>query len=105
MQTCTVNVHYLLHVADCIEYLGPVWCYWSFPMERFCSFVGGVVKSRRFPFENISRRIRDTAQLQVIRHLYGLHDKLSFLKPDREVDEDRESKTVDILPECEYLRR
>ncbi|KAB5587509.1 Transposase family Tnp2 protein [Ceratobasidium theobromae] len=82
MQTCTVNIHYLLHVADCIEYLGPVWCYWSFPMERFCSFVGGVVKSRRFPFENIARRIRDTAQLQVLRHLYGLHDKLFFLQTD-----------------------
>ncbi|KAL5635302.1 hypothetical protein ACGC1H_004176 [Rhizoctonia solani] len=101
MQTCTVNIHYLLHVADCIEYLGPVWCYWSFPMERFCSFVGGVVKSRRFPFENIARRIRDTAQLQVIRHLYGLHNTLSFLRPDRKEDDDLESDGVEILPEYE----
>ncbi|KEP49798.1 transposase family Tnp2 protein [Rhizoctonia solani 123E] len=99
MQTCTVNIHYLLHVADCIEYLGPVWCYWSFPMERFCSFVGGVVKSRRFPFENIARRIRDTAQLQVVRHLYGLHDKLTFLQPDRVADDDPNAKNVDSFPE------
>ncbi|KAH7316374.1 hypothetical protein B0J17DRAFT_584693 [Rhizoctonia solani] len=99
MQTCAVNVHYLLHVADCIRYLGPAWCYWSFPMERFCSFVGGVVKSRRFPFENISRRIRDTAQLQVIRHLYSLHGTLSFLKPDREVDEDLEGDGAEGFPD------
>ncbi|KAF8751639.1 hypothetical protein RHS01_08282 [Rhizoctonia solani] len=92
IQTCTVNIHYLLHVADCIEYLGPVWCYWSYPMERFCSFVGGVVKSRRFPFENISRRMRDTAQLQVIRHLYGLHDKLTFLQLD--IIDDDETDTI-----------
>jgi hypothetical protein len=72
-------------------------------MERFCSFVGGVVKSRRFPFENIARRIRDTAQLQVIRHLYGLHDTLSFLKTDHETDHDPEADGIDIFPECEYL--
>ncbi|KAF8738383.1 hypothetical protein RHS02_05723, partial [Rhizoctonia solani] len=70
IQTCTVNIHYLLHVADCID------------------FVGGVVKSRRFPFKNISRRMRDTAQLQVIRHLYGLHDKLTFLQLDI-IDDDK----------------
>ncbi|KAH7335740.1 hypothetical protein B0J17DRAFT_729521 [Rhizoctonia solani] len=101
MQTCTVNIHYLLHVADCIQHLGPVWCYWLFPMERFCSFVGGVVKSRRFPFENIARRIRDTAQLQVIRHLYGSHDTLSFLNPDNDVDEDPEADGVNAFPEYE----
>ncbi|KAG8795067.1 hypothetical protein FRC12_018363 [Ceratobasidium sp. 428] len=80
MEVCTVNIHYLLHLVDAIEQLGLPGGYWSFLMERFCSLVGFVVKSRRFPFENISRNIRDQMQLKVLRHLYGSHGSLGFLR-------------------------
>ena len=31
---CTMlTIHALLHVADTIEVLGPVWAWWSFPIE------------------------------------------------------------------------
>lgn len=101
MQTCTVNVHYLLHVADSIQYIGPVWTYWAFPMERFCSFVGASVKSRRYPWTNISRRIRDVAQLQVIENLYSLHGSLAFSKPKDTQDEDLHD--AQTLPGCEFI--
>ncbi|KAF8605879.1 hypothetical protein BDV93DRAFT_437887 [Ceratobasidium sp. AG-I] len=74
LQTCPVNLHYVLHIVDSIEYLGPPWVYWAYPMERYCSFVGTSVKSRRFPYANISRRLLDVAQLRVIRERYNLHD-------------------------------
>src|SRR5256885_1674092 len=101
MQTCTVNVHYLLHIADSIKYLGPVWCYWAFPMERFCSFIGAAVKSRRCPYENIARCIRDVAQLRVIRDLYQLDGWISF--GDVHLPDDEEDlSNADRLPDCRY---
>ncbi|KAB5591793.1 hypothetical protein CTheo_4785 [Ceratobasidium theobromae] len=78
MQTCPVNLHYLLHIADSIQFLGPVWTYWAFPMERYCSFIGASVKSRRYPYANIARRIRDVTQLKVIREIYDLHNIIQF---------------------------
>ncbi|KAF8596672.1 hypothetical protein BDV93DRAFT_425113, partial [Ceratobasidium sp. AG-I] len=60
----------LLHIADSIQRHGPVSCYWSYPMERYCSFVGASVKSRRFPYTNIARRIRDTIHLRICREIY-----------------------------------
>ncbi|KAF8749548.1 hypothetical protein RHS01_10035 [Rhizoctonia solani] len=78
LKTCPVNVHYLLHVADSIEYMGPVWCYWAFPMEQFCSFIVNSVKSRRYPYANIDERVLNRARLQVILHKYQLIDKAPF---------------------------
>ena len=101
LQTCPVNVHYLLHVADSIQYIGPVWCYWAFPMERYCSFIGASVKSRRFPYTNLARRIRDVAQLRVIRDLYGLHGSLGFNKSSP-IEGEEDVGSADILPDCKY---
>lgn len=33
VSACPLTVHALLHIADSIEAMGPVWCYWAFPME------------------------------------------------------------------------
>ncbi|EUC55299.1 transposase family Tnp2 protein, partial [Rhizoctonia solani AG-3 Rhs1AP] len=78
LQTCPVNTHYLLHIADSIEYMGPIWCYWAYPMERFCSFVLNSVKSRRYPYANIDERVLNRARLQIILHKYRLIDKVPF---------------------------
>jgi hypothetical protein len=107
IQTCPVNVHYLLHVADAIQYNGPPWTYWAFPMERFCSFIGAQVKSRRFPYVNISRRIRDTIQLRIIRDMYNMDDIISFgkTKASRMEEEDSEGPSnADSIPECTSRR-
>ncbi|ODQ49749.1 hypothetical protein SAICODRAFT_62821, partial [Saitoella complicata NRRL Y-17804] len=34
MQVCPSSIHMLLHLADCIEQLGPAWVFWAFPMAR-----------------------------------------------------------------------
>jgi len=53
LPTCTLPIHTLLHIADYIEGWGPVWCYWSFPMERFCGFIKHGVTSMRHPYTSM----------------------------------------------------
>ncbi|EUC56018.1 transposase family Tnp2 protein, partial [Rhizoctonia solani AG-3 Rhs1AP] len=88
LQTCSVNTHYLLHIADSIEYMGPIRCYWAYPMERFCSFVLNSVKSRRYPYANIDERVLNRARLQIILHKYQLIDKEPFSGRKRREESD-----------------
>ena len=79
LSTCPFLIHALLHIADGIASAGPVWCYWEFAisMERFCGAVGQHVKNRSNPYESLDRRMREIAQLQLIKLRYGLMDELS----------------------------
>ncbi|KAF9537573.1 hypothetical protein CPC08DRAFT_738871 [Agrocybe pediades] len=76
LPTCPAVVHDLLHIADGIESLGPVWAYWAFPMERYCGRLLPAIKSRRFPFANIDNFVMATAQIAQIKIVYGLKDDL-----------------------------
>lgn len=46
-------------------------------MERFCGAIGQHVKNRRNPFASLDRRVRDVAQLHLIKLKYGLMHELS----------------------------
>ena len=50
-------------------------------MERFCGTIGRHVKNRCNPYACLDRRVRDLAQLQMIKLKYGLMDKLSPARP------------------------
>ncbi|KAL1686983.1 hypothetical protein GGG16DRAFT_63249 [Schizophyllum commune] len=78
LPVCTLPVHALLHVADDIRNAGPVWCYWAFPMERFCGVLGRAVKNRKHPYISLSHRVRDVAQLNQIKLIYCLSDELDL---------------------------
>jgi hypothetical protein len=71
-------VHALLHLANDMRRAGPVWCYWAFPMERYCGLLANSTKSRREPFISLSRRIRDIEELKLIRLKYNLKDILNL---------------------------
>lgn len=86
LATCTLNIHALLHIADSIEACGPVWCYWAYPMERFCGALLRTMKSRRFPFTSLDKRVCDLAQLSQIKTLFDLHEELD-LSTCRKVEE------------------
>lgn len=77
LPVCTSTVHGLLHIADGIEAMGPPWCYWAFPMERFCGSLLPAIKSRRHPFANIDRRVLELATRDHIQHLYHIDLNLS----------------------------
>lgn len=78
LSTCPLTVHALLHIADGIEAMGPVWVYWAFPIERFCGKIGRMIKSRRMPFKNLDNRLVLSTQLTAVKHMYDLHEKLDF---------------------------
>ncbi|KAJ7118905.1 hypothetical protein C8R44DRAFT_624982, partial [Mycena epipterygia] len=78
LSACTLPIHALLHIADNIRRLGPMWCFWAFVMERFCGSLVPAVKSRKYPFTSLAHRIRDVAQLSQIKLLYGLTAELDL---------------------------
>ncbi|KAG1866668.1 hypothetical protein F4604DRAFT_1656226 [Suillus subluteus] len=61
LSVCTPTAHGLLHIADGIRDCGPVWCTWSFYMERFCHVLEQL--AARFNLENelqsVNERIGD----------------------------------------------
>ncbi|KAG8961311.1 hypothetical protein FRC05_006248 [Tulasnella sp. 425] len=63
-----------------VRMMGPVWCYWAFPMERFCGSLLPAIKSRRFPYASIDRRVTELSQLYQIKILYGLRKNLDLRK-------------------------
>ncbi|KAF8761826.1 hypothetical protein RHS01_00193 [Rhizoctonia solani] len=77
LQTCPVNIHYLLHVADSIEYMGPI--------------------CRQYPYANIDERILNRAQLQMILQKYWLADKQLFVIQNRSDESDGTTMSVAIL--------
>ncbi|KAG8684157.1 hypothetical protein FRC08_013841 [Ceratobasidium sp. 394] len=88
LQVCTTNLHYLLHIVDLIEFLGPPSTYWSFIMEHYCNYVKTAVKSRHYPYANLTRRVRDVAQLRILQERYHLNDVIELTKLSAEEKED-----------------
>jgi len=83
MSACPVTVHGLLHVADGIEAMGPVWTTWVFVMERYCGYIKrSTVRSRKHALASIDNRILEATQLEMAKMRYGLTKKLS-LQPKR----------------------
>ena len=85
LSTCPVTIHGLLHITDSIEALGPMWAYWAFPMEHYCSSLTPAVCSRCFPFPSIDRYITEQAQLTHIKMFHSLHNILSLQSAKHDV--------------------
>lgn len=95
VSACTVTLHALLHIPDYIEATGPVWATWAFPTERYCGSLTPAVKSRRFPFSSIDRRVTELAQLTQIKMFHRLHQELSFRTP-------KDGTGQFSVPACEF---
>ncbi|KAG8787089.1 hypothetical protein FRC12_015914 [Ceratobasidium sp. 428] len=78
LRACTLPLHALLHIADDIVAMGPVWCYWAFVMERFIGALKRANLSLRFPWSSFNRHVVEVAQLAQIKTLYGLRDALNL---------------------------
>ncbi|KAI4520294.1 hypothetical protein K525DRAFT_203997 [Schizophyllum commune Loenen D] len=85
VSACPLTVHALLHIADSIEEMGPVWCYWAFPMERYCGTLSPAIKSRRFPYASLDRHVVECAQLEQINAIYNTADEMSLRAPRKAV--------------------
>jgi hypothetical protein len=58
--------------------MGPVWCYWAFPMERFCGALGRTNLNPHFPFITMDRRVLEAAQVAQIKYMYSLSETLDL---------------------------
>ncbi|KDQ14851.1 hypothetical protein BOTBODRAFT_109517 [Botryobasidium botryosum FD-172 SS1] len=54
LSACPLTIHILLHIADGIEKIGPMWVYWCFALERHCGLLQRMVTSRSRPYESLS---------------------------------------------------
>ncbi|KAF9230264.1 hypothetical protein BU15DRAFT_83853 [Melanogaster broomeanus] len=92
----------LLHVADSIKTMGPVWTSWAFPMERFCGRLQPVIKSRRRPDACLARYIGEEAQLTHIGLIHHMTEELALQRPakDQVIGEFRDMSypTCALLP-------
>lgn len=81
LPACPLTIHAVLHIADSIRALGPVWCYWAYPMERYCGRLQPAIKSRRFPYASLDRYATECAQVTQLKLSYNRFDELSFRPP------------------------
>ncbi|KAG6815253.1 hypothetical protein H0H93_010446 [Arthromyces matolae] len=100
LPTCPITVHALLHLASSIKFAGPVWCYWAYPMERYCGQLQPTIKSRRFPYASIDRYVTEDAQLSQIKITHNLFAELSLKAPRIGI---RGSCQVPEYPSCILL--
>ncbi|KAF7332811.1 hypothetical protein MSAN_02432300 [Mycena sanguinolenta] len=82
---CPLTIHALLHIADSIKFTGPVWCYWAFPMERYCGSLQPGIRSRRFPWASLDRYVVEKAQLTQIMTVYNAFSELSLVESQVQV--------------------
>ncbi|KAF7964582.1 hypothetical protein HWV62_5467 [Athelia sp. TMB] len=100
MSTCPLTVHALLHIAESIKIMGPVWCYWAFPMERYCGSLQPAIRNRRRPYASLDHYALEVAQLTQIGNIYNISDVLTLKKPRGDV---RGSYKEDFYPSCLLL--
>lgn len=81
----TLTVHGLLHIADTIERIGPVWTWWSFPIERQCGHLKRHITDKRHPFSNLDNYIILAAQSKNAKLIYNIaNEDLSLDEPVKE---------------------
>lgn len=44
IQACLSVIHYLRHIADCIEWAGPLFVYWQYCTERLCGMITSAIR-------------------------------------------------------------
>ena len=71
----TLTIHGLLHVADTIERIGPVWAWWSFPIERQCGRLQRHITDKHHPFANLDNYITLAAQFKNAKLIYNIPDE------------------------------
>lgn len=82
LPACPLTIHALLHIADGIKFMGPVWCYWAYPMERYCGRLQRAIRSRRFPYSALDRSVVESSQLAQISAIYGIASELALERPE-----------------------
>lgn len=78
LAACPLTIHALLHIADGIDAVGPVWVSWNYPTERCCGQIQRSIKSRRFPYASINESLHNQAQLAYAQMIFELEKELGL---------------------------
>lgn len=62
--------------------MGPVWCYWAFPMEHYCGVLQPAIHNHCFPFASLDRHVLEDAQLTQIKAIYDMAEALALKEPN-----------------------
>ncbi|KAE8744268.1 hypothetical protein FOCC_FOCC009083 [Frankliniella occidentalis] len=46
LKYCSINIHLLLHLADCVRHLGPLWVFTCFPLENLNGLIVGNIHGK-----------------------------------------------------------
>ena len=57
---CTANVHTLLHLADAVRNLGPLWAHSAFPFEGMNGWLGDLYHGTREPQKQVYQAYSST---------------------------------------------
>ncbi|KDQ13907.1 hypothetical protein BOTBODRAFT_83514, partial [Botryobasidium botryosum FD-172 SS1] len=60
----------LLHIPDYIAWLGPLWAYWEYALERFCGRTRKLVLSRVNPYAGLANRALIGEEISMINMRY-----------------------------------
>ncbi|KAJ3536584.1 hypothetical protein NMY22_g5977 [Coprinellus aureogranulatus] len=104
LPTCVLTIHGLLHIVNDIRNCGPSWTTWTFFMERFCGLLKQALKSKRFPWANLTKRALHVTWLNQLIYRYDLEEELSMPRSDyryRDADGDltRNERRYDGYPD------
>ena len=72
LRVCSINNHWLLHLADSIEANGPACYWWSFPLERYCYEVKQAATSKSRIDTSVANVLVRIEQMNIIRLLYSV---------------------------------
>lgn len=97
LHICSSQVHMLLHIADYIQAIGPVWVSWQFAMECYCGDLSSHVANLHYPYANMAECILSKSTIYHLQNKYDLGELLGVYAHDGLKDSEC------MFPECKYL--
>jgi hypothetical protein len=71
LRVCRATIHGLLHVADCVEMLGPMWSYAQWTLERMCGLWKPMVMQESNPSRNLSIALVNLTQMHYAKFCFS----------------------------------
>lgn len=75
---CPLNVHAMIHIANDTRHAGPLLCIWEYVTKRFMGQISRGIRSRRYPFAQLSENVKKREQMKLVIAKYGLENELAF---------------------------
>ena len=85
LPACRAVFHALLHVADCVEWPGPMWSYSQWTMERMCGLWVLKVKQKQQADRNLSLALLRDLQLHCLQYVVDTQRTTNDSDPSQDI--------------------